>query len=187
MSKPQPPKRAKLIVGILFRDFAVQRQVLTILSDHFGPWDFLSEPRPFTYTTYYDREMGAGLYRQTGSLQELVQPAALPEIKHYTNRVEQQFCLDGKRRINLDPGLLSLERLVLATGKNYTHRVYLRDGIYADLTLIYQTGAYRPLPWTYPDYQEPGLRQALAALRQKLLFQYDGRLSRKVHSTGGSS
>lgn len=187
MSSPRQPQMAKLIVGILFRDFEVRRQVLTALSDRFGPWDFLSEPQPFTYTTYYDQEMGAGLLRQTGSLLELVQSEALPDIKLFTNQVEQKFCPGGNRQINLDPGLLTLERLVLATGKNFTHRIYLRDGIYADLTLIYQKGAYRPLPWTYPDYQEAGLLHFLSILRRKLIYQYDGRLSKKVHSIGGNS
>jgi len=106
----------------------------------------------------------------------LVRPESLPDVKHFTNHLEIELSRVGKRRVNLDPGLLSAERLVLATGKNYTHRIYLRDGIYADLTLLYEKGAYRTLPWTYPDYQDPSLLHFLGALRQKLHFQHRGRL-----------
>jgi len=186
MSRPQEPQPAKLIVGLLFRDFGIQRQALTDLRDHFGPMDLLTEPKVFTYTTYYDREMGSGLYRQTCSFVQLIQTERMPEVKLSTNRMEIELSIKGKRQVNIDPGVLSKERLVLATGKNYTHRIYLRNGIYADLTLIYQNGAYRPLPWTYPDYRDVSLRRLLGIVRQKLIFQYTNRLPRKVPQKGAS-
>ncbi|MCE5243815.1 MAG: DUF4416 family protein [Desulfobacteraceae bacterium] len=170
---------AKLIVGLLFRDFDVQLQALESLSGRFGPLDFLSDPRPFSYTSYYEKEMGAELYRQTGSFVELVRPETLPDIKLFTNDVESRLSADGKRRVNIDPGLLSEERLILATGKNYTHRIYMRDGIYADLTLMYQDGAYRAFPWTYPDYSDATLLGYLDALRNTLRFQRSGKLPRR--------
>ena len=108
----------------------------------------------------------------------LVSPQSLPDIKLRTNEIEAVLARDGKRQVNIDPGFLSAERLVLATGKNFIHRVYLRDGIFADLTLIYQKGAYRPLAWTYPDYQEPEFLHYLEVLRKKLKFQSDGILPR---------
>jgi hypothetical protein len=179
MSLPQEPPPAKLMVGLLFSDFATRDRAMGMLCDHFGPVDFVTEAKPFTYTAYYDREMGANIARQVCSFFNLVRPESLPDIKLFMNRVEIDFSRDGERRINLDPGLLSAERLVLATGKNYIHRIYLRDGIYADLTLIYQKGAYQKLPWTYPDYQEPLLLHFLGALRQKLYFQHQGKLPTK--------
>lgn len=179
MSTPRPPEPAKLIVGLLFRDRDLQQQVWQKLSDEFGPLDLLTEPVPFTYTDYYDREMGPGILRQVGSFFELMEPQRLPDIKLASNALERELGSRQGRRVNIDPGLLSEERLILATGKNYTHRVYLRDGIYADLTLIYQKGSYRALPWTYPDYQDPGLIHWLKALRAKLIFQRNGRLPRK--------
>ena len=179
MSLPKEPLPAKLIFGLLFRDFEVQQQALNALCEQFGPLDFLSDPRQFSYTPYYDKEMGPDLCRQTGSFLELVRPETLPDIKLFTNGIEKRLAMEGKRRINIDPGLLSEERLVLATGKNYTHRIYLRDGIFADLTLMYQGGAYRAFPWTYPDYQDPMLLRCLTALRGKLRFQRNGRLPRQ--------
>jgi hypothetical protein len=172
--------KAKLIVGLLFQEGSFQRRTLDAMCKSFGPLDFLSEPAPFTFTTYYDREMGAGLTRQLGSFLRLVSIDILPDVKLLTNELEQRFSLDGKRRINIDPGVLSEERLILATGKNFTHRVYLRDGIYADLTLIYQNGAYQILPWTYPDYRESGVRHFLSILRKKFRYQTEGFLPRKV-------
>lgn len=179
MSVPRRSEPAKLIVGLLYRDPDLQQQVWRRLSAAFGALDLLTEPIAFTFTDYYDREMGPGILRRMGSFQDLVDPQRLPDIKLATNALEQEWSRDGRRRINIDPGLLSEERLVLATGKNYTHRIYLRDGIYADLTLIYQKGSYRALPWTYPDYQDAGLLHWLRALRAKLIFQRSGRLPRK--------
>jgi hypothetical protein len=176
MSAPQAPLPAKLVIGILFRDPELRSEALRELTSRFGPLDFLSEPIRFTYTDYYEPEMGPGILRQVGSFLELIPIEGLPDVKLFTNALEARFSERGARRLNLDPGILSEERLILATGKNYIHRIYLREGIYADLTLIYQKGAYRPLPWTYPDYSEPAVRHYLGVLRRKLIFQRNGRI-----------
>jgi hypothetical protein len=177
MSRPRAPRPAKLLVGLLFRSPDIQLQALRALQEKFGPLDLLTQAEPFTFTTYYDREMGSGLLRQTIAFLDLVDPAALADVKITTNAIEHSFATHGKRAINIDPGFLCEENLVLATGKNFTHRIYLREGIYADLTLIYQKGSFRALPWTYPDYQTPRLLHLLGALRQKLRYQRDGRLA----------
>jgi hypothetical protein len=176
MSQPQTAPPAKLITGLLFRDFEAQRCALEALEEHFGALDFLTEPEAFIFTSYYDREMGPGLLRQTVAFLDLLPPDRLADAKLATNLMEQELARSRRRSVNIDPGLLSEERLVLATGKNYTHRIYLRDGVYADLTLIYQKGRYRALPWTYPDYQTPRLLHFFAVLRQKLVFQRHGHL-----------
>ena len=185
MSLPREALPGKLVVGLLFHDPAVRRQVLEILGDRFGPMDFLSEPRPFTYTKYYEREMGSELFRQTAAFVDLVPPDSLPEIKLFTNRLEIDLSVGAGRRVNVDPGVLSEERFILATGKNYTHRIYLGRGIYADLTLIYQKGSFRILPWTYPDHRDPLFLHYLEVLRQVLIFRRSGRFPRKAAATGG--
>lgn len=178
MSQPKTPLAEKLVIRFLFIDRDTQTRALRVLEDNFGQIDFLTAPGPFSYTSYYDREMGKGLQRLTAGFLDLVQPESLPDIKLRTNALENELSGGGSRRINIDPGMLSAERFVLATGKNFTHRIYLRDGIYADLTLIYQKGDYRPLPWTYPDYQETEFLHYLRVLRKKLKFQRDGILPR---------
>lgn len=178
MSQPQEALPAKLVARFLFRVPGVRVKALRALEGRFGPVDFVSAPGPFPYTTYYDREMGAGLRRQTASFFHLVSPGSLPDVKAWSNELEKELSVGEGRQVNIDPGILSEERFVLATGKNYTHRVYLRDGIYADLTLIYEKGGYRPLPWTYPDYREEEFLRQLEILRKKLKFQRDGTLPR---------
>lgn len=180
MSRPSEPPPAKLIVGLLFREPESRSGALARLEERFGPLDLLTEPIPFVYTSYYEREMGAGLLRQVAGFENLVEPDALADIKLATNAMEAELSVEGKRTINLDPGILTEERLILASGKNFTHRVYLRNGIYADLTLIYQKGGYRALPWTYADYREPMLLHFFKALKRKLLFQRTGRLPRTL-------
>lgn len=180
MSAPREPAGAKLVAGLLFKNFEDQTHILDLMTDRFGQLDLLTEARAFTYTDYYEKEMGPSLYRRLASFTALVQPEVLPDIKLFTNDLEMRFADGHRRRVNLDPGLLSVERLVLATGKNFTHRVYLRDGIYADLTLIYQNGSYRPLPWTYPDYGAAQTLHFLGVLRQKLIYQHTNRLPRKA-------
>jgi hypothetical protein len=101
----------------------------------------------------------------------LIRQEDLASIKVQTNMLEDGQAEKGNRLVNIDPGYLVAERLVLASGKNYTHRIYLRKGIYADLTLIYRDKDYQPLAWTYPDYGEPEVRRWLRALREMYLLQ----------------
>lgn len=182
MSVPREPSPALLFVGILYSDGEAYRHALQKLEEAFGPFDFLTESRLFTETNYYNAEMGTPIYRVYGVFERLVHQGELPDIKHKTNEIEARLAQNGRRRVNLDPGLLSEERLVLATGKNYTHRVYLSRGIYADLTLIFRRGAYRPLQWTYPDYRDALLRHFLGALRQKLRYRLTGKLPATPYS-----
>ena len=171
MSKLKKPKPAKLIMSIIFKEKEILNAVMQELSSIFGQIDFASEILPFNFTDYYCKEMGKPLKRQFISFLKLISPETLPEIKHETNRVELKYSKDEKRQANIDPGYITAERLVLATGKNFTHRIYLRDGVYADLTLIYQNKDFRPLSWTYPDYASPGIREIFKQIREKYLSQ----------------
>ena len=121
----------------------------------------------FDFTDYYAGEMGSPLYRRVLVFERLIEQEHLVRIKVKTNQIEQAFAVQGARQVNLDPGYLLLERFVLATGKNFSHRIYLGQGIYADLTLVFQDGRYQALPWTYPDYASPQLRDFLLQARQR--------------------
>lgn len=135
------------------------------LEERLGPVDMIGPPIPFIETTYYHREFGTPLIRRLLSFKRLIDQDQLKEIKLWTHELEQTQAKDGKRLFNLDPGLLTLERLVLATGKNFAHRVYLGKGIYADLTLLFQGGEWKTLPWTFPDYGGLALQALLSEMR----------------------
>jgi hypothetical protein len=167
MSIPRPPKPAKLVIGFFLKEKDLGVTVAKALSERFGPVDMVSSWLPFEFTDYYEPEMGKSLFRRVLTFKRLIGQDELAEIKTATNDLEQNFSRDGKRRVNLDPGYLLLERFVLATGKNYTHRIYIGRRIYADLTLIYVQGGYRELPWTYPDYSDIRMLSFLGRVRKK--------------------
>ncbi len=155
-------RNAKLFIAILAPENLLAA-VESSLSGAFGPLDLKSEVFPFSFTDYYETEMGSGLYRRFVAAESLIAQHTLPEIKHRTNQIEGQFSPAGertlRRRINVDPGYLTPAKIVLASTKDYAHRIYLDQGVFGDLHLKYQQGAYQPLPWTYPDYRT---REALA-------------------------
>lgn len=156
MAQIHRPSPVKLIIAILFTSEGVLLNAKEGLERKFGRIDFESPVIPFGYTDYYEKEMGPDLRRQFISFERLIKPDTLASIKRYTNKIESR--LTGKnekysRRINLDPGYIDAARLVLATCKDYAHRVYLGGGIYAESTLQFKEGTFVPWPWTYPDYK----------------------------------
>jgi hypothetical protein len=171
LSRPSAPKPAKLAASVLAGDRSRIVSALEALSEEFGRIDFLSEYLPFDFTDYYEREFGKGLERRIASFEKPVSPDSLADIKRMTNRLEEADAEKGQRRVNIDPGLLSEFNFVLATGKGYAHRVFLRDGIWADLTLIYRAGEFLPLEWTYPDYAGEKIREILKKIRMKYICQ----------------
>lgn len=170
MSSPRQADAVKLVVSVFFRQEDAFPHVMQIMTPHFGRPDFISAPMPFDFTTYYEKEMGGSLVRRLVSYEKLIPPESLPDIKLLTNRIELLLSDDGHRKVNIDPGYLSAAHLILATGKGYTHRPYLRDGIYADLTLIFTGGAFHTLSWTYPDYGGQEIMVWLCMIREKYLL-----------------
>jgi hypothetical protein len=171
MSKPGRPLPAKLVIGCFTKDKDILADVAARLSESFGPPDAISRWLPFEQTDYYNPEMGSPLFRRLMAFRELIRQDALADIKLFTNELEGRFSMHGARLVNIDPGYLLAERFVLATGKNYTHRIYLREGIYADLTLIYRKGRFRPLNWTYPDFAGEEIGGFLGSVRSRYLYQ----------------
>ncbi len=169
MSRPRQAEAVKLVMSVISAEDEVFRDAMQILAAHFGRTDFISVRMRFDYTNYYEKEMGKFLIRRMVSFDEHVSPESLPDIKLLTNRVEDQYSSEGQRKINIDPGYMSAAHLILATGKGYAHRPYLRDGIYADLALIFTDGAFRALPWTYPDYAGQEVMTLLYKIRSKYL------------------
>ncbi len=170
MSLPQIPKPAKLVVGLFMKDKGLIESIAAELTDKFGPVDTVSSWFAFNFTIYYAKEMGTPLFRRMFSFQDLIQQSDLAEIKLITNDIEHKYAVNNKRRVNIDPGYMLHERFVLATGKNFSHRIYIGKGIYADLTLIYQKGGFQKLPWTYPDYADKAMRNYLQQVRSRYVL-----------------
>ena len=154
MGTTNKPQQVKLFASILFRGNENLLKALDMLSAQIGTIEEQTPVVPFLHTNYYEKEMGGDLTRTFILFGSPVERETLPEVKLITNEIEQSFALEGKRSINIDPGYVALEHVILATTKGYAHRVHLKNGIYADLTLMYRNGTYRPLEWTYPDYAE---------------------------------
>ncbi|HAR98507.1 MAG TPA: DUF4416 domain-containing protein [Syntrophus sp. (in: bacteria)] len=171
MSRLATAPVVKLIMSVLSPAPDLIGQAVRVVSDLYGEADFVSALLPFDYTDYYAAEMGAPLYRRFVAFERLMPPETLPDVKRRTLEAEEQWTEGGRRRVNIDPGYLAEAHLILATGKGYAHRPYLRDGVYADLTLVYQRQAFRPLAWTYPDYGSPDVRALFEKIRAKYLLQ----------------
>ena len=171
MGQARTPNRVKLIVSAFAPGDALLWEAKEALITEWGAIDFESGLLPFDHTTYYEAEYGSGLVRRIWALEQLVAPEALAAIKLRTNELEQGWAVDGRRRVNLDSGYVSMSKLVLATTKNYDHRIYLGSGIYAEVTLHYRSGAFRPWPWTYPDYASSEYCELFAQIRRLYVSQ----------------
>jgi hypothetical protein len=161
----------KLIIGLFTAQEALFDSVRHELSQAYGPAGHVSPVWPFDFTSYYADEFGEHLLRQFVTFFELIDPARLPEVKLFTNALEQKLASGGQRQVNIDPGYIDLSKLVLATTKNHQHRLYLGQGIYGEVTLRFTRGSFRPWEWTYPDYRTEHYVGFFNEVRQTYLQQ----------------
>lgn len=173
MGRIRIPFPVKYFVGIIFQDFEFLFKILPLLEKKLGLIDIESPTFPFSHTRYYEEEMGKNLKKKFFSFKKLYPPELLTDLKHWSNRLEEKFSKKGfdikqkiKRTVNIDPGYIELSKVILATTKNYTHRIYLSKGIYAEVTLNFKSGSYIPLPWTYPDYRTPSYIEFFNKMRK---------------------
>ena len=157
MARAQEADMVKLICGMISARAEFFDMAAEALAEAFGPVDLASETWPFDMTDYYEPQMGPRLLRRFVSFAEPFSPAALAEAKLRTNAIEADFAsrrgaADPPRPINLDPGYVAPSKLVLASMKDFSHRIYLRDGVYAEVTLLYRKGLWEALEWTFPDF-----------------------------------
>jgi len=165
MGSIQSPQPVKLVVALLTAVPACVGQACDLLVPRYGPIDYSSPLLPFTSTTYYEPEMGPHLQRQFVAFERLIHPEDLAQTKTYTNAVEKLLGVQQKRRINLDPGYMTMAKFILATTKDQSHRIYLSKGIYAEITCNYIAGRWQPNPWTYPDYRSEAYLNILDEIR----------------------
>ncbi|MGB9561599.1 MAG: DUF4416 family protein [bacterium] len=149
-------KKVKLFTGIIVRNNPeLIKMVKDALEKTFSEIILESRIIPFNYTNYYQKEMGKELLRFWAGYKKPILPDELPDIKKKAVELEKGFCDEkGNRQVNIDPGYLELSKIVLSSTKDYSHRIYLRDGVYAELEYQFLKGKYEPVSWTYPDYRD---------------------------------
>lgn len=164
-------EKEKLIIGVIYHEKEILDSAMEILVREFGEIEAVSEEFSFSgeFSTYYDDEIGGEGFRRIYSFKDTVDPARQANIKLRTNEIEAEFAVDGRRRINLDPGFINHGRLLLATTKATGFRIPLKDGIYTELTLFWARGGWQKLPWTYRDYQSERVQKFITEVRRTYL------------------
>lgn len=156
MGRILEPEPVKLFAGIITSLPEILAEVECDLSTFCGPSDLKAGPFPFDFTHYYDKQMGTPLFRWFLGFRDLISPAGLAAIKIRTNGLEALAAgryPQAARPVNIDPGYVEQSKIVMASTKNYFHRILLADGIYAEVTMHYEGGRWCSFPWTYPDFR----------------------------------
>ncbi len=180
MSEPQIPTPAKLFVSIFSREDSLIEKALARLESVLGPHDIKSPLLPFDKTDYYEPEFGPNLKRRFISFKNLIKQESIISIKHFAWKIEKEMSVEEHRLVNIDPGYILLERLVLVTFKNFSHRLYLGQGVYGEVTLIFKKGRFEPLPWTYPDYSSEEALEIFLKMRQR--YKEELKIWREKHA-----
>ena len=170
MGEIRAPLPVKFFTGLLTSVPEIMPQAEEKLVAHFGAVDLRSRQFIFDKTHYYDEEMGNPIYRYFLGFEKLVDPSTIAAAKIKTNDLESAFASQYtglQRPINLDPGYLEQSKIVLASTKNFFHRILVADGIYAEVTLHFQDGVWRTFPWTFPDYKSDHYHEFFTSMRNR--------------------
>jgi hypothetical protein len=165
MALLKSPDPVKLFVITLHRDVEILEKAMKTFCEKWGEFDFVSEDFVFDETNYYEHEMGAGLVRRFYSFNNLISPDQIVDAKLQSNAIENEFLQGTGRMINLDPGYLDTYKVVLASGKFGGQKIYMRDGIYADMTLTMYKGKWEAFLWGFPDFKSRKYDQVLSKIR----------------------
>jgi len=160
---------------MIFSSSILEEQLPGELEERIVPLEMRSRSFPFDQTEYYGKEMGTGLKRIFFVFQGTFGREFLVEVKHICFTLENRYSIKGRRRVNLDPGIVTLENVVLATFKNYSHRIYIGKGVYGDLTFRYVGKQFTNLPWTYPDLRKEGVASFFCEVRNRLYKEMSNR------------
>jgi hypothetical protein len=181
---PVQPSAVLPVVAAFSRYDAALDWALSACESHFGPAVLRSPRFDFVETNYYEPQMGPGIRKCFWAFERLMDPGALSELKWLSNQWEADYARLHRhaevRPLNIDPGYLTLAKLVLASTKDHTHRIYLSGGIFAEITLFYRRGRWEHHEWTFPDYRRADYQQFFTECRD----YYHGRLrGKQPHST----
>jgi hypothetical protein len=174
MAEIKPFSPVKFICGIIASKETFFIKAEERLVQLFGSVDIASSQFIFNYTDYYEKQMGKNLKRKFLSFASLISPEKLGEIKLRTNKLEEEIreeLREGRRVVNLDPGYLTQSALIMATAKDFAHRIPLQQGIYAHLELLFSKKSFKTLAWTYPDYRTEEYHEFFMEVRRTYLSQ----------------
>lgn len=170
MGIEKKPSNVKLFIAILYNPEIENNKIIEILNEKFGTIEYSYGPVPFSWTEYYKKEMGENLFKLYFTYKQTIERENLPQIKNFTNKLEQSFLNSkGGRLVNIDPGYIARDKFVLASTKDFYHRIYIGSGIYGEVTLHYRGGKFRYFSWTYPDYKDEKVMQLLEKARATLV------------------
>lgn len=164
--RPTPAKSVKYFIGALFSDEKLLKIAIADAENTFGTVDLISIDFTFDITNYYEYEMGTPIYRRFVSFNKLLGPGFLTSAKLLTNAIEDKLLIEGLRKVNLDVGYIDYDKVVLASAKYGIHKIYLSQGIYADLALHYAKGQFQPYEWAFPDFKRPAYSSFFLRMRE---------------------
>ncbi|MDR3000900.1 MAG: DUF4416 family protein [Fibromonadaceae bacterium] len=164
IKKPLP---VRLVVGVLAANEEFAGEARQKLAERFGAVDLEMPPVPFAHTNYYEDELGKNPLRSFLSFEDRIERETIAAIKLETNEMEKIW----NRQVNLDPGYMTLGQFFLATTKDQRHRIYLGQGIFAEVTLYFENGHFHPFDWTYPDYRSKTYINFLEKARERFAYQ----------------
>jgi hypothetical protein len=171
MGIAEQPSKAKLFLALLYRPDADIDGIMGEITNVFGRFDHTYGPIQFAFSDYYKDEVGEHPLKWYMTFERFIERDRLPSIKNITNAIEAQFLDNGIRTANLDPGYLVKDKLVLATTKDFYHRLYLAEGIFGEVTLHFRKGVFRYFSWTYPDYMDSAFLEFLMKVRAEFVHE----------------
>jgi len=171
MAETHLPLPLKFLIAVIYREKIYLDRILSQVISSWGEIDFLGNSHPFDVTDYYRAEMGNPLFRKLITLKKLHNPENIVHFKRFCNGLESKMKINGNRTVNLDAGYLDHNKLVLASAKEAGHKIYLSEGIYADLIAKYKQNNYRTFEWSFPDFKADIYQHELLQIRKIYLKQ----------------
>lgn len=169
MSDLKPATQALLFISVLYNhNKCTLSDIISILGNGYER-PIVFDHDFFPMREYYSKEMGEELSRSFIFYPTPVSRESLVSHKKHCDEVEKLNQDFAGRIFNVDPGIITLDQVLLSSGKPYSHRIYLNDGVYAELTYQFKDKSFHQLDWTYPDYQHPEIIEQFNWFRSFLL------------------
>lgn len=156
MPRLQPPPPGRLICSVAYAQIDALADCLKKLEHQFGEVQFETLDIPFSSEPRHREEMGHDLTRRFFSFDKMVPRDRLSDLKRICRKIEAGFAdqVDDFlfRTVNIDPGIMTPDNVIMASSQGHHYRVYLTAGVFAQIELIWSRGRFVRLPWTNPDF-----------------------------------